>query len=62
MIGQKEKTDIISLFSSAGMGFEEYCARKTLIGDDEAKYINERLKLWYASSDALDSVIIDKLS
>ncbi|OBT10101.1 hypothetical protein A9264_03840 [Vibrio sp. UCD-FRSSP16_10] len=62
LIGKNKDITIVSLFSSAGMGFEEYCTRKTLIDDDEVKHINERLKLWHSSSDALDSIIIDKLS
>lgn len=44
LISQNNKCNVYSIYSSAGMGFENYCKRITLFNDLEAELMNQQLK------------------
>lgn len=56
-----QKIKIISVYSSAGMGFEKYCERITLINDNEVNNMNDTIKSWTKSIDMIDDRITEKL-
>ena len=46
IFGSKSKTSIISLFSSAGMGFENYCNRYNLVNTNELSSLDQLFSKW----------------
>jgi len=46
LFSNEEKIDIVSIYSSAGMGFERFCNRVTLIQDNEAEEQEEIYQSW----------------
>lgn len=48
LFNNKQKSNIISIYSTAGMGFEDFCRRITLIEDNEAEDISAILASWKA--------------
>lgn len=46
IFGAEKKLDILSIYSSAGMGFESYCTRKTLVNDTEAEVMADIFDTW----------------
>lgn len=62
LFNNKNKSQIISIYSTAGMGFEEFCHRITLIEDDEAHNINAILASWKDDSTIIDRHIERQLS
>ncbi|AJR07218.1 hypothetical protein C9J03_04760 [Photobacterium gaetbulicola] len=54
IFGADKKLDILSIYSSAGMGFEKYCTRKTLISENEAETMAEVFDSWRADRTELE--------
>ncbi|MBY5947155.1 glycosyltransferase family 52 [Photobacterium rosenbergii] len=54
IFGSEKKLDILSIYSSAGMGFEKYCTRKTLIHEGEAERMAEVFESWRREHSKLD--------
>ncbi|WP_413285395.1 glycosyltransferase family 52 [Vibrio sp. MA40-2] len=46
LFSNEEKIDIVSIYSSAGMGFERFCNRVTLINDSEAEKQEQIYENW----------------
>lgn len=53
----QEKTTIISINSSAGLGFEGFCTRKTLTKDGDIKDFCNSIVLWQKSKDVMNKQI-----
>ncbi|MFA0077649.1 glycosyltransferase family 52 [Vibrio artabrorum] len=49
LFSQRRKLNIVSIYSSAGMGFEKFCNRITLIDDEEAERQGEIYLKWSKS-------------
>lgn len=61
IFGAKNKANIISLYSSAGMGFEQYCDRYNLIKDNELSDLNTLFASWRADNSLIDKRISELL-
>jgi len=61
IFGNESKCNIISVYSTAGMGFEKFCNRLTLIADDESERMAEVFDNWRASEKALDERVFHTL-
>lgn len=61
IFGSKEKTKIISLYSSAGMGFEKYCCRCNLIKDDELSDLNALFSSWRSDNSLISKRVNERL-
>ncbi|GAB7219005.1 hypothetical protein VcTj87_08260 [Vibrio comitans] len=46
IFNSKIKVKIISIYSTAGLGFEDYCSRVTLIDEKDAKYMLNIINKW----------------
>lgn len=46
LIDTKKKVAVLSIYSTAGMGFESYCTRITLVGDSESEHQEEIYESW----------------
>ncbi|MEL0659629.1 glycosyltransferase family 52 [Psychromonas arctica] len=57
IFSNQTKCHIISLCSSAGLGFENYCERVTLISDDEHENLKKILDTWKNDEAILDKVL-----
>ncbi|OED64532.1 hypothetical protein A143_09445 [Vibrio splendidus ZS-139] len=53
----RKKTTIISINSSAGLGFEEFCVRKTLTKDGDIDDFIKSVVLWQDSEEAIEESI-----
>lgn len=53
----QEKTTIISINSSAGLGFEGFCTRKTLTKDGDVEDFCNSIVLWQQSKDVMNTKI-----
>ena len=62
LIFYNPQCNIISLCSSAGLGFEKYCNRVTLIDDDEHEALEKILATWRRDYVYLDNEIRNRLS
>ncbi|GAD87974.1 hypothetical protein VHA01S_003_00500 [Vibrio halioticoli NBRC 102217] len=63
LLGNKYKPIVLSLNSTAGVGFEEYCERVTLVDDDSTlDSIAENLALWEKKPELLNNQLSEKLS
>jgi hypothetical protein len=60
--GNTEPLIVVSVFSSAGMGFERYCRRIRLCAesDSDALYL-QTVRSWIAEPRTLDEVLKEKL-
>ena len=60
--GNTEPLTIVSVFSTAGMGFERYCRRIRLCAESEsdALYL-QTVRSWIAEPRKLDEVLKEKL-
>lgn len=56
------QTHIVSIYSTAGMGFEGYCNRITLINDTEVEHIDQLLSSWKTSPEKIDVRIKEVLN
>ncbi|WEM42436.1 glycosyltransferase family 52 [Photobacterium sp. DA100] len=54
IFGAKKKLDVLSIYSSAGMGFEKYCTRKTLINENEAEIMADVFDSWRTDRSELE--------
>lgn len=54
IFGAEDKCDIVSIYSSAGMGFEQYCRRLTLIKDQESEQMQAVFDAWRKNADSLE--------
>jgi hypothetical protein len=61
IFGAKEKVNIISLYSSAGMGFEKYCSRYNLIKDEELSNLSHLFSSWRNNNDLIIKRINERL-
>lgn len=52
--GLKNKATIYSIYSSAGMGFESFCTRKTIIDENEASYMVDVFDSWQKDENKLE--------
>jgi len=59
IFGAEQKCDIVSIYSTAGMGFEQYCRRVTLVKEDEAENMADLFASWRREPDLLDGRIAD---
>jgi hypothetical protein len=57
IFGAEEKCDIVSIYSTAGMGFEEHCQRLTLLNEDEAEKMSAVFDTWRNDEALLDKRI-----
>jgi hypothetical protein len=57
IFGAKEKSDIVSIYSTAGMGFENYCRRLTLIRQEESEKMEAIFNQWREDESLLDQRI-----
>lgn len=57
IFGSTEKTNILSIFSTAGIGFEKYCERTNLIKDHELQQIDSILQEWEMDINTLNTRI-----
>jgi len=62
IFGASEPCDIFSIYSSAGMGFEQFCRRLTLINDEESAHMAEIFDAWRADVSLLDQRIAQLLN
>lgn len=62
LFNNKTKCNIISIYSTAGMGFEPFCNRITLIEDNEAENINVILALWKRDEMQIETTIKRRLA
>lgn len=46
LFSQRDKINIVSIYSSAGMGFEKYCHRTTMVAHDESINQEEIYRKW----------------
>ncbi|NAZ46750.1 hypothetical protein GL178_10910 [Vibrio toranzoniae] len=46
LFSQRDKINIVSIYSSAGMGFEKYCHRTTMVTHDESINQEETYRKW----------------
>lgn len=53
----KKKPKIVSIYSTAGMGFESYCERYTLVGESESQNQSQLFNLWEEDKE----VLLDKI-
>lgn len=61
IFGAKDKANIISLYSSAGMGFEQYCNRCNLIKDNELSDLNTLFTSWKNDNSLIDKRVNELL-
>lgn len=61
LFNNKSRCNIISIYSTAGMGFEDFCRRITLIEDNEAENINTILAAWKSDAAQIERQIERKL-
>ena len=57
IFGSSQKTHLISLYSTVGVGFEKYCERHTIIKDNELERIQELTTKWKQDIDLVDKRI-----
>lgn len=57
ILGASQKCNIVSIYSTAGMGFERYCRRITLIRDDESEFMGDTFSAWKKDRALLDNRI-----
>ena len=57
ILSNKVPCNIISMYSAAGMGFEDYCSRITLIYDNEVEKMNDLLSDWKINPNHIDARI-----
>ena len=62
LFSNKTHSHIVSIYSTAGMGFEDFCNRITLINDREAENMNEILSDWKRDLKKIDVRIKEVIS
>ncbi|MFT5716018.1 MAG: hypothetical protein ACI9T7_000191 [Oleiphilaceae bacterium] len=60
VFGNQQKCNILSIYSTAGVGFEKYCNRINLIKDNEIEKVSILFNTWQADLSLVDSRV-DKL-
>jgi len=61
ILGANEGCKIVSIYSTAGMGFEQYCQRITLIKDDESEIMQDIFTQWRNDGGLLDDRIDEQV-
>lgn len=61
ILGSSSKRSIVSIYSTAGMGFERYCRRITLIRDEESEFMCDTFTSWEKDESLLETRISTQL-
>lgn len=61
ILGSSSKRNIVSIYSTAGMGFEKYCRRITLIMDEESEFMCDTFTSWEKDESLLETRISTQL-